>query len=181
MARKQIKITWDENKKVELKFRHYIASIGQYLGIGIQRELLSEVNSIVEEFYAEYDPTSYKRHTRRGFEKSGYEMAIYKWFKAPGGYKNPRRITIDVGWTTDKMYDDYGYNPEESSYSDVEAKEAVLKSFIEGYHGDPRFGINASSYPKLLYDYLDNVLMTQPTIDLLLMEAVAKANMRGIF
>lgn len=175
-----LKIEFVQSKQLRTKYKSYIASVGHYLGLGMQRELLNEVYSIVEEFYKEYKPHSYKRHKDRGFEKSGYQMAIHTRFVSPGGYKDTRRINIEVGWTTDNMYDDYGFDPERSSYSEASAQEAVLRSFIEGYHGDPNFDIPTHSYPKRLYEYLDRMLSPEG-IDLLKSAAVQKANQRGIF
>jgi hypothetical protein len=183
MARKpKVAIKWEENKMFAEKFRHYIATIGHTIGLNIRNKLFDKAASIVEGFYNEYQspPRKYTRHTERGFEKSGYEMALYRYFKSPGGYKNTRQITIDVGWVTTNMYDDYGYDPDATSYSGMTAQEAVLQSFIEGYHGDPSYGISAKYYPQMLYDYLDE-LLSPMSVDLMVAEAVNKADRMGIF
>lgn len=186
MGRKpKVKIEWQEHKDVIEKYRHYVASIGHSLGKIISRELRREAESIVEMFYDEYrkPPRKYTRHTERGFEKSGYSKALYSRFYAPGGYTNTRLMTIEVGWVTDNMYDDYGYGNGDDPHlaqGGLNGKEAALESFIEGYHGSPGYGIQTKYYPQRLFDYL-STLLNESNMELMVAEAIHAANNRGIF
>ena len=97
----------------------------------ISDEMAREYQYVIDKFYSEYDPEYYKRHSSRGMTP-GLNKTYKKY------YKNPHN-TIYYGGieiTSDYMYDDYH-----------DSKDAVLSSFLNGYHGRPSLGIESSLLP----------------------------------
>lgn len=97
----------------------------------ISDEMAREYQYVIDRFYGEYEPEYYKRHSKRGMVP-GLNKTYKKY------YKNPHN-TIYYGGieiTSDNMYDDYH-----------DSKDAVLSSFLNGYHGRASLGIESSLLP----------------------------------
>lgn len=106
-------------------------SISSSLAHQISDKMEQEYQYVIERFYSEYQPESYKRHSERG-----YEPGLNKTFKKY--YKNPHN-TIYYGGieiADDNMYDDYHDSP-----------SSVLSSFLNGYHGRASAGIESFILP----------------------------------
>lgn len=92
-----------------------------------QAELIKEYQYVINRFYDEYFPTTYKRHAQRGM-KPGYEKTYRKFWQNSHGALGTVYGGIEI--SSDKMYDDYAAPP-----------EYVLASFLGGYHGPASRGI----------------------------------------
>lgn len=95
-----------------------------------QDELVKEYKHVVNMFYSEYSPKSYKRHASRGMTP-GYELSYKKFWQNSHGALGVVYGGVEI--SPDRMYSDYR-----------ESSSAVLQSFLDGYHGPPNAGIWSS-------------------------------------
>lgn len=97
----------------------------------ISDEMAEEYQYVIERFYSEYDPQHYVRHSERGM-RPGLNKTFKKYYKNPHNSIYYGGIEI----TSENMYNDYR-----------DSKDKVLTSFLDGYHGRPSAGIEASLLP----------------------------------
>lgn len=137
------KIEMDFIKSLESDCKMLAHGIASSIAHTISDEMAIEYQYIIDRFYHEYNPDYYKRHSERGMQPG-----LNKTFKKY--YKNPHN-TIYYGGieiSSDNMYDDYH-----------DSKDAVLSSFLNGYHGRPSLGIESSLLPyKHMLRYKESLI-----------------------
>lgn len=137
------KIKLDFEKALESDVKMLSHALSSSLAHKISDEMAKEYQYVIDRFYSEYSPKYYKRHSERGMTPG-----LNKTFKKY--YKNPHN-TIYYGGieiTSDNMYDDYR-----------DSKEAVLGSFLNGYHGRASAGIESSLLPyKHMLSFRDSLI-----------------------
>ena len=118
-------------------------SLSSSLAHKISDEMAKEYQYVIDRFYSEYDPEYYKRHADRGM-RPGLEKTFKKYYKNPHNSIYYGGIEI----TSDNMYDDYR-----------DSKDAVLSSFLNGYHGRASAGIESSILPyKHMLRFRNNLI-----------------------
>lgn len=117
----------------------YVDGVAKYLADKAAHLLDAEYQTVIQQFYSEYEPQVYKRHhdrpeyagTERGLDRT-YEAITSDsptWFArksevlSSGGVTNGNRFG-GIRISTDRMYTDY-----------VGTQQEVLDSFLEGFHG----------------------------------------------
>ena len=137
------KIKMDFIDALESDVKMLSHALSSNLAHKISDEMAQEYQYVIDRFYSEYNPEYYKRHFDRGM-KPGLQKTFKKY------YKNPHN-TIYYGGieiTSDNMYDDYH-----------DSKDAVLSSFLNGYHGRSSAGIESSLLPyKHMLKFRDNLI-----------------------
>lgn len=118
----------DDVKNDVMKMSHVFSSA---LAHKIADEMAQEYSYVIDRFYEEYDPEHYKRHADRGMKPG-----LTKTFKKHYTNKHNSVYYGGIDINSDKMYDDYR-----------DPKDAVLSSFLSGYHGREKAGIKSSLLP----------------------------------
>lgn len=129
----KLKIDFIDSVKNDVKKMSHVFSSA--LAHKISDEMAKEYQYVIDRFYGEYDPDFYKRHADRGMKPG-----LIKTFKKHYSNKHGSVYYGGIDIISDKMYDDYH-----------DSKEAVLNSFLMGYHGREKMGIKSSLLP---YKYM---------------------------
>ena len=117
----------DANEKYFLSKSHAIA---KEMAEGSLEELKQETTAIIRQFYKEYTPKEYVRHSPKGM----FKTVIFNFSDDGAAY------IIKIAFLTRRMYTDYDIS-----------NEYVLDSFLNGWHGPSWVGIN---YGTMTYEHI---------------------------